>query len=308
MNFSSPLNSRKLWANKFLVRGAVANIPFQLLKDLESVRSLFRNLKVGLYTIDIHANFLEATEEFLEILGVGSMKELRQYNARERLNLEPYDRNPAVQRHERLMRELDLNVRRADGRLMTVMDISYAARDEKTGDLVYHGIIVDITDRKRSERSALEQPSLRDPLTGSFNRLYLEDFERRMVESGKTWGCFYIFIDHFKQFNDRYGYETGEEVLRKMAHFLMRYARASDGVIRMSDDEFLVLLPNVEPSVVSRINRRYRQAALGQSPISFSMGHANRFGDESLEKTILRASRELEPVRVLLRVPKVVRR
>ena len=286
----------------------MANIPFQLLKDIEGVRSLFRNLKVGLYTIDANGNFIEATEDFLEILGVGSMKELRQNNARERLNLEPYDRNPAVPRQERLIRELDLNSRRADGRLMTLLDISYAARDEKTGDIIYHGIIVDITDRRRSERSALEQPSLRDPLTGSFNRLYLEDFERRMVESDNAWGCFYIFIDHFKQFNDRYGYETGEEVLRKMSRFLMRYARASDGVIRLSDDEFLVLLANVDTHVVSRINRRYRQAALGQAPISFSMGMANRFNGEMLESTILRASRELEPVRVLLRVPKVVRR
>ena len=286
----------------------MANIPFQLLKDLENVRSLFRNLKVGLYTIDTDGNFLEATEDFLEILGLSSMKELRQNNAREQINLEPYDRNPAVQREERLIREIDLNIRRPDGRLMTILDISYQGRYEKTGDLVYHGIIVDITDRKRSERSALEQPSMRDPLTGSFNRLYLEEFERRMIEAGKTWGCFYIFIDHFKQFNDRYGFETGEEVLRKMARFLMRYARASDGVIRMSDDEFLVLLPNVDPSVVSRINRRYRQAALGQSPIAFSLGVANRFGDERLESTILRASRDLEPVRVLLHIPKVARR
>jgi diguanylate cyclase (GGDEF)-like protein/PAS domain S-box-containing protein len=284
----------------------VANVPFQLLKDLESVRSLFRNLKIGLYTIDVHGNFLEATEEFLEILGFGSMKELRQNNARESLHLEPYDRNPATPRQDRLVRELDLNVRRIDGRLMTIMDISFAARDEKSGDLVYHGIILDITDRKRSERSALEQPTLRDPLTGSYNRLYLEDFERRMA--GKVWGCIYIFIDHFKQFNDRYGYETGEEVLRKMARFLMRYARASDGVIRMGDDEFVVLLPNIDTSIVHRVNRRFRQAALGQAPISFSMGTANRFDNEPLEQTILRASRELNQVRVLLRTPKPVRR
>ena len=293
----------------FLVRGAtVANVPFQLLKDLESVRSLFRNLKIGLYTIDTHGNFLEATEEFLELLGLASVKELRQNNARERLNLEPYDRNPATPRQDRLVRELDLNVRRPDNRLMTILDISYAARDEKTGDLVYHGIIVDITDRKRSERSALEQPSLRDPLTGSYNRLYLEDFERRMNEGGKSWGCIYLFIDHFKQFNDRYGYEMGEEVLRKMAHFLMRYARASDGVIRMGDDEFVVLLPNIDTSIVHRINRRFTQAALGQAPISFSMGSANRFDNEPLEQTILRASRELNQVRVLHRAPKTVRR
>ena len=286
----------------------MANIPFQLLKDLESVRSLFRNLKIGLYTIDIHGNFLEATEEFLEILGLSSIKELRQSNARERLNLEPYDRNPAMPRQDRLVRELDLSARRADGRLMTLMDISYASRDEKTGDLIYHGIIMDVTDRKRSERSALEQPSLRDPLTGSYNRLFLEEFERRMMESEKNWGCIYVFIDHFKQFNDRYGYETGEDVLRKMSHFLMRYARASDGVIRMSDDEFLVLLPNVDSSIVARINRRFRQSALGQAPVPFSMGTATRNPDESLEKTILRASRELSQVHVLLRTPKVVRR
>jgi len=236
------------------------------------------------------------------------LKELRQSNAREKLVLEPYDRNPAVPRKDLLIRELDLSVRRADGRPMTVLDISYSGRDEKTGETVYHGIIMDVTDRKRSERSVIEQPSLRDPLTGSYNRLYLEEFERRALEIQKPWGCVYIFIDHFKPFNDRYGYELGEEVLQKMARFLMRYARASDGVIRMGDDEFLVLLPNVDSSVVSRINRRFRQAAVGQAPIPFSMGTSTRLGNESLESTILRASRDLMPVHVLMRTPKVVRR
>jgi diguanylate cyclase (GGDEF)-like protein len=174
--------------------------------------------------------------------------------------------------------------------------------------MIYHGIIVDVTERKRSERSVMEQPSLRDPLTGSYNRLYLEEFERRMMETERPWGSIYIFIDHFKAFNDRYGYEMGEEVLKKMCRFLMRYARASDGVIRMGDDEFLVLLPNVDSSVVSRINRRFRQAAVGQAPMPFSMGTATRLGSESLESTILRASRELFPVHVLMRTPKVVRR
>jgi diguanylate cyclase (GGDEF)-like protein/PAS domain S-box-containing protein len=286
----------------------VANVPFHLLKDLESVRSLFRNLKIGLYTIDKHGNFLDATEEFLDILGLASIKDLRQSNAREKLNLEAYDRNPALPRQDRLVREIELTLRRTDGRVMTVMDISYTGHDEKNGELVYHGILIDITERKRSERSVMEQPSLRDPLTGSYNRLYLEDFERRMVEERKAWGCIYVFIDHFKQFNDRYGYETGEEVLRKMARFLMRYARASDGIIRMGDDEFLTLLPNVDSSIVARINRRFRQAALGQAPIPFSMGTATRIPDEPLESTILRASRELTQVHVLMRTPKPVRR
>jgi len=286
----------------------VANVPFHLLKDLESVRSLFRNLKIGLYTIDKHGDFLDATEEFLEILGLSSMKDLRQSNAREKLNLEAYDRNPALPRQDRLIREIDLPLSRTDGRSLTVMDISYTSRDEKTGEIVYHGILIDITERKRSERSVIEQPSLRDPLTGSYNRLYLEDFERRMMDSRKSWGCIYVFIDHFKQFNDRYGYETGEEVLRKMSRFLMRYARASDGIIRMGDDEFVVLLPHVDSSVVARIIRRFRQSALGQAPIPFSMGSATRLAEESLEGTILRASRELVPVHVLIRTPKAVRR
>jgi diguanylate cyclase (GGDEF)-like protein/PAS domain S-box-containing protein len=286
----------------------VANVPFHLLKDLDSVRSLFRNLKIGLYTIDERGDFIDATEEFLELMGASTVKELRQSNAREKLALEPYDRNPAVPRQERMIREIDLSIRRADGRPITIMDISYTGRNEKTGEIIYHGIVVDVTERKRSERSVIEQPSLRDPLTGSYNRLYLEEFERRMLENEKSWGCIYIFIDHFKPFNDRYGYEMGEEVLKKMCRFLMRYARASDGVIRMGDDEFLVLLPNVDSSVVSRINRRFRQAAIGQAPLPFSMGTSTRMGAESLENTILRASRELAPVHVLMRTPKVVRR
>jgi len=286
----------------------VGKVSFHLLKDLESVQSLFRNLRIGIYTLDSRCNFVDATDEILEILNLASIQELRSRNAREIIQLEPFDRNPAMPRQDRLVREIDLTLRRTDGHAITVLDISYPGRDERSGEPVYHGILIDVTDRKRSERSALEQPSLRDPLTGSYNRLYLADFERRMIDGGKSWGSIYILIDHFKQFNDRYGYETGEEVLRKMCRFLMRYARASDGVIRMSDDEFVVLLPNVDSSVVSRITRRFRTAALGQAPISFSMGSATRFDDEALENTILRAGRELSPIRVLLRTPKFARR
>ena len=84
----------------------MANVPFHLLKDLDSVRSLFRNLKIGLYTIDKHGEFLDATDEFLEILGLTSIKDLRQSNAREKLNLEPYDRNPAVPRLDAVLHRI----------------------------------------------------------------------------------------------------------------------------------------------------------------------------------------------------------
>jgi diguanylate cyclase (GGDEF)-like protein/PAS domain S-box-containing protein len=96
-------------------------------------------------------------------------------------------------------------------------------------------------------RDALRTQSVRDALTGLYNRRYLEealDREiRRAGRAGQSLGLMMIDLDHFKRFNDTYGHDAGDAVLREAAAFLLRSVRAEDFVCRFGGEEFVVILP-----------------------------------------------------------------
>ena len=70
------------------------------------------------------------------------------------------------------MRDRELQITRPDGGVRTVLDTWYSNIDPDTGEAIFHGILVDITGRKNLETKLVEQ-SIRDPLTGCYNRRYL---------------------------------------------------------------------------------------------------------------------------------------
>ena len=99
-------------------------------------------------------------------------------------------------------------------------------------------------------RDALRAQSTKDPLTGLYNRRYLEEMLgreiRRAVRSEQHLGILMIDIDHFKKFNDTYGHEAGDAVLRETGAFLVRSIRAEDFVCRFGGEEFVVVLPTAD--------------------------------------------------------------
>lgn len=95
-------------------------------------------------------------------------------------------------------------------------------------------------------RGELREQSIRDPLTGLFNRRYLETALRRELAGasrGKTsLALFMLDIDHFKRFNDEYGHEAGDAVLKTLGDVLMKSCRRSDLACRFGGEEFTVIL------------------------------------------------------------------
>jgi diguanylate cyclase (GGDEF)-like protein len=180
------------------------------------------------------------------------------------------------------------------------LDTWYTNIDPETGEPVFHGILVDITSRKNLERQLVEQ-SIRDPLTGCYNRRHLAMLYAALRNPDATWGCIYVDIDHFKQYNDKHGHAAGDRVLMKMSRFLMRHVRAEEAVIRMGGDEFLVTLFDTTPYETEMIARRLEKAGHEKGPVSFSLGWAARESEESLEETVNRADSELIQVRVVRR-------
>ncbi len=276
------------------------------LNDPESLRELVRHLQEGIYVSNQQGEILDANPAMLNMVGVASIEELRMIRAEE-LMLKPELRAREMELLDRdgTVRDFEFQLRRRDGQVLTVLDTGYRSVDPHTHQVIYRGMLVDITSRKELENRLLEQ-IIRDPLTGCFNRRYLTDFEKRADKSG--WGCLVIDLDHFKIYNDRHGHKAGDEALIKLSRMLIRQVRAEEGVVRMGGDEFAVLLVGADPTITEATANRIKKAGIEHGPVPFSLGWATRNGSEKLEKTLARADDNMFAVRVVDRRPERRRR
>ncbi|MCM8770040.1 MAG: sensor domain-containing diguanylate cyclase, partial [Candidatus Omnitrophica bacterium] len=97
-------------------------------------------------------------------------------------------------------------------------------------------------------RETLRMQSIRDLLTGLYNRRYLEEtMAREILRAARrksTLAVVMIDIDHFKQFNDLYGHGAGDELLGQLGHFFRTRIRGSDIACRYGGEEFTLVMPD----------------------------------------------------------------
>jgi len=96
-------------------------------------------------------------------------------------------------------------------------------------------------------RETLRQQAIRDIITGLFNRRYMEETLRRELKqaerAGTSVGVIMFDIDHFKDFNDLFGHDGGDDLLRDLGAFLNTHTRGGDIVSRYGGEEFVYVLP-----------------------------------------------------------------
>ena len=140
-----------------------------------------------------------------------------------------------------------------------------------------------------------------DPLTGLFNRRYIEERLQgeiaRCQRHRSPLSVILFDLDAFKQVNDEYGHAVGDQVLKVFAERLKNATRGSDVVARYGGDEFLALLPDCRPDEIQFILKRLKGIRVATSvatwPVRYSAGWADYSIGESVTEFIKRADAAL---------------
>jgi len=118
-----------------------------------------------------------------------------------------------------------------------------------------------VIESKRLMQS-LKESTLRDPMTGLYNRRFLEEFSGNMTSGiarrKSTLGILMLDIDWFKKVNDEYGHDVGDQVLKSLSEIISQEVRESDVVIRYGGEEFIALLPDATVEGMMQTAERIR--------------------------------------------------
>jgi diguanylate cyclase (GGDEF)-like protein len=172
---------------------------------------------------------------------------------------------------------------------------------EDISSMLSEMLSLSISNLKLSE--TLRVQSIRDPLTGLFNRRYMEECLQREIwrasRNGRPIGIIMADIDHFKNFNDKYGHGAGDHVLSAFGKLVNAQIRGSDIACRFGGEEFIIILPEATPEdapwranelreAVKALHFTYDGLALG--PVTISMGVATYPEGGTTSEELLKAA------------------
>lgn len=110
----------------------------------------------------------------------------------------------------------------------------------------------------------MKQQANVDELTGLYNRRFVEEYARKLIamarRKNQPLGVIMIDLDHFKRFNDEYGHEVGDRILRQFAKTASQAMREANLAARFGGEEFVVLLPDTNARGCLLVAERIRQA------------------------------------------------
>ncbi|MDQ5911576.1 MAG: Sensor diguanylate cyclase [Pseudomonadota bacterium] len=256
----------------------------RLQESEEKYRSLFENVHEGIFIARLDGQFLDVNPAMAQVLGCASPEDF----------LHAHQADPAwpfvegddqeslfntLAMHGRVS-HLQMRMLRQDGQPIWV-EINAQVRppDTRHPDAKVEGVFSDITERKRMLEE-LRHLATTDSLTGLCNRRhFLELCERELRRVSRyptAIAMLMLDADHFKNINDTYGHDIGDQVLRIISRLCRAQVREVDVIGRMGGEELAILLPNTDFPVAQDIAERLR-TAIAQTSLPLADGQMLRF-------------------------------
>ena len=112
--------------------------------------------------------------------------------------------------------------------------------------------------------NTLRESALKDPLTGLYNRRFLQDHANHLISGTlrrkKCLGMVMCDLDYFKQVNDQHGHDIGDVVLKETANLILKGVREADVVLRFGGEEFFILLTDINPGDAILVAEKIRRS------------------------------------------------
>jgi diguanylate cyclase (GGDEF)-like protein/PAS domain S-box-containing protein len=233
-------------------------------------RALFEQSHDAVFIIDVNGQHLEVNQRAADLLGY-SVEELT------KLSLDDLSENKTeskyildrLQKGEKIPLFERIYLRKDGGKVIVEVNTELVS-DEDGTPIHIQSVVRDISERKQNEfmlqranqklrnqldkiktlQAQLREQATRDSLTGLYNRRYLEEaLEREFQRAGRDKNsiCLVMMdIDGFKAFNDTYGHDAGDLLLRKLGEYLRSEVRSSDISCRYGGEEFLIVMPGAQ--------------------------------------------------------------
>ena len=305
------------------------------LRETENkLSNVFANIPLGILTVDEAGNIEDTYSSYLIwLLGGG---DFRGKSFRE-IVFDPI-RDDLSEEALQGIRNIESTLNNDQSRFDELVDsfptqIFFYRNDSKRGGkflqisykpVVYEGVVKRLlviledrtkvveAERERERANLIERQSraiyesaIRDPLTGLFTRLYMEDRVEALINSHDRndvpdVAMIMFDIDHFKVFNDTYGHDVGDCVLKQVAEVILEQVRKTDIPVRFGGEEFMVFISADAQAAVKLAERiRKKVAALPlevedkQVQVTISGGVAKHQNNETLDNFIKRADQFL---------------
>jgi diguanylate cyclase (GGDEF)-like protein/PAS domain S-box-containing protein len=183
-----------------------------------------------------------------------------------------------------------------------MMEMYMMQAQEQRVELEMSKDMLEGANQKLAEVNAkLEELSLTDALTGLRNRRSLNDYLARQFEQSARYGhvlsLIVLDVDKFKAFNDNFGHQAGDEILKAVGKILGETARATDFVARYGGEEFVVVLPECGMEAASKAAERLRKAIEAAEwpyrPVTASFGYSSTVTARNVEELFAQADEAL---------------
>lgn len=235
-------------------------------RQLDDYRRLFNEAEVAIIIVNRDGNFIDCNKAYHRLMGYIEKPEFGKFHPSDISPLVQPDKSNSTEKAHRMINialekgshSFEWLHKKRDGEEF----LSYVTLDAISfnGEGMVRASIHDISEEKRLDRlvkertreleiinKQLERMAKTDHLTGLYNRIYLDEIlqneQYRFERYQNTFGIILIDLDYFKQVNDTYGHQVGDQVLIEFSELLKLHCQNIDTVARWGGEEFLIVAP-----------------------------------------------------------------